>query len=99
MGNPGCDGLGAGTFGGIGLSAVWSRRFRPFTCIGRRCKSRGMVPMAGLEPAQLALLPPQDSVSTRFHHIGMASIIAMKLAALHMSVLYSTILRSVKQIF
>ena len=29
-----------------------------------------MVPMAGLEPARLAPLPPQDSVSTKFHHIG-----------------------------
>ena len=33
------------------------------------------LPMAGLEPAQLALLPPQDSVSTRFHHIGLRLII------------------------
>ena len=29
-----------------------------------------MVPMAGLEPARLSPLPPQDSVSTKFHHIG-----------------------------
>ena len=29
-----------------------------------------MVPKAGLEPARLAPLPPQDSVSTRFHHFG-----------------------------
>ena len=29
-----------------------------------------MVPKAGLEPARLAPLPPQDSVSTKFHHFG-----------------------------
>jgi len=29
-----------------------------------------LVPKAGLEPARLAPLPPQDSVSTRFHHLG-----------------------------
>ena len=30
-----------------------------------------LVPKAGFEPARLAALPPQDSVSTRFHHFGM----------------------------
>ncbi len=29
-----------------------------------------MVPKAGLEPARVAPLPPQDSVSTKFHHFG-----------------------------
>ena len=29
-----------------------------------------MVPKAGLEPARLSPLPPQDSVSTKFHHFG-----------------------------
>ena len=29
-----------------------------------------VVPKAGLEPARVAPLPPQDSVSTRFHHFG-----------------------------
>jgi hypothetical protein len=29
-----------------------------------------LVPKAGLEPARLSPLPPQDSVSTRFHHLG-----------------------------
>ena len=29
-----------------------------------------MVPKAGLEPARVSPLPPQDSVSTRFHHLG-----------------------------
>ena len=33
-----------------------------------------MVPMAGLEPARLSPLPPQDSVSTKFHHIGIRSV-------------------------
>jgi hypothetical protein len=28
------------------------------------------VPKAGLEPARVAPLPPQDSVSTKFHHFG-----------------------------
>ena len=32
-----------------------------------------MVPKAGLEPARLAPLPPQDSVSTKFHHFGASS--------------------------
>jgi hypothetical protein len=31
-----------------------------------------MVPKAGLEPARVSPLPPQDSVSTRFHHFGIA---------------------------
>jgi len=30
----------------------------------------GMVPKAGLEPARVSPLPPQDSVSTNFHHFG-----------------------------
>ncbi len=29
-----------------------------------------MVPKAGLEPAQVSPPPPQDGVSTRFHHFG-----------------------------
>ncbi len=29
-----------------------------------------MVPKAGLEPARVSPLPPQDSVSTKFHHFG-----------------------------
>ena len=29
-----------------------------------------LVPKAGLEPARVASLPPQDSVSTKFHHFG-----------------------------
>ncbi len=29
-----------------------------------------LVPKAGLEPARVAPLPPQDSVSTKFHHFG-----------------------------
>ena len=29
-----------------------------------------MVPKAGLEPARGYPLPPQDSVSTKFHHFG-----------------------------
>jgi hypothetical protein len=28
------------------------------------------VPKAGLEPAQVAPPPPQDGVSTKFHHFG-----------------------------
>ena len=32
-----------------------------------------MVPKAGLEPARVAPLPPQDSVSTKFHHFGKLS--------------------------
>jgi hypothetical protein len=33
-----------------------------------------LVPKAGLEPARLAPLPPQDSVSTKFHHFGISLI-------------------------
>jgi hypothetical protein len=29
-----------------------------------------LVPKAGLEPARISPLPPQDSVSTKFHHFG-----------------------------
>ena len=29
-----------------------------------------LVPKAGLEPARVASPPPQDGVSTRFHHFG-----------------------------
>jgi len=29
-----------------------------------------LVPKAGLEPARVSPLPPQDSVSTKFHHFG-----------------------------
>ena len=29
-----------------------------------------VVPKAGLEPARVSPLPPQDSVSTKFHHFG-----------------------------
>jgi hypothetical protein len=29
-----------------------------------------MVPKAGLEPARVSPPPPQDGVSTRFHHFG-----------------------------
>ena len=34
-----------------------------------------MVPKAGLEPARVSPLPPQDSVSTKFHHFGTNTII------------------------
>jgi hypothetical protein len=29
-----------------------------------------MVPKAGLEPARVSPPPPQDGVSTKFHHFG-----------------------------
>jgi hypothetical protein len=32
------------------------------------------VPKAGLEPARISPLPPQDSVSTKFHHFGTCTI-------------------------
>ena len=32
-----------------------------------------MVPKAGLEPARVSPPPPQDGVSTRFHHFGTVS--------------------------
>jgi hypothetical protein len=42
------------------------------------CKDCGsyilLVPKAGLEPARLSPLPPQDSVSTKFHHFGICSL-------------------------
>ena len=34
-----------------------------------------MVPKAGLEPARVSPLPPQDSVSTKFHHFGTNTVI------------------------
>jgi hypothetical protein len=34
-----------------------------------------MVPKVGLEPTRLLPLPPQDSVSTKFHHFGTKHII------------------------
>ena len=33
-----------------------------------------MVPKAVLEPARISPLPPQDSVSTKFHHFGTCTI-------------------------
>ena len=32
-----------------------------------------MVPKPGLEPGRVSPLPPQDSVSTKFHHFGGSS--------------------------
>lgn len=34
-----------------------------------------MVPTAGIEPARLSPLPPQDSVSTKFHHVGIKALV------------------------
>jgi len=39
-----------------------------------KCMNLLMVPKAGLEPARVSPLPPQDSVSTKFHHFGTCSI-------------------------
>jgi hypothetical protein len=33
-----------------------------------------VVQKAGLEPARVSPLPPQDSVSTKFHHFGTCTI-------------------------
>jgi len=33
-------------------------------------QKENVVPKAGLEPARVTPLPPQDSVSTKFHHFG-----------------------------
>ena len=46
-----------------------------FSSIARCIKggvAKKMVPKAGLEPARVAPLPPQDSVSTKFHHFGIS---------------------------
>ena len=34
-----------------------------------------MVPKAGLEPARVSPPPPQDGVSTRFHHFGVELLV------------------------
>lgn len=34
-----------------------------------------VVPKAGFEPARVSPLPPQDSVSTKFHHFGNKKIV------------------------
>ena len=44
------------------------RNRKAAACSG--CGYLFMVPKAGLEPARVAPLPPQDSVSTKFHHFG-----------------------------
>ena len=36
-------------------------------------KKSSLVPKAGLEPARVSPPPPQDGVSTRFHHFGTVS--------------------------
>ena len=40
-----------------------------------KCLILLMVPKAGLEPARVSPLPPQDSVSTKFHHFGTTLIL------------------------
>ena len=41
----------------------------------RLVAKKSLVPKAGLEPARVAPLPPQDSVSTKFHHFGILKIL------------------------
>ena len=44
-------------------------------CIKKAGYKENVVPKAGLEPARVTPLPPQDSVSTRFHHFGILKIL------------------------
>ena len=39
------------------------------------CKNKELVPKAGLEPAQVSPPPPQDGVSTKFHHFGTENVL------------------------
>ena len=40
--------------------------------------SESLVPKAGLEPARVSSPPPQDGVSTRFHHFGICLVILLQ---------------------
>ncbi len=59
-----------------GLGTVWGHKDRDYDSpylidISKYC----MVPKAGFEPARVSPPPPQDGVSTRFHHFGMVKFI------------------------
>jgi hypothetical protein len=51
------------------LSKIWPKGTKKPAEISAGYVAR-LVPKAGLEPARVSPLPPQDSVSTKFHHFG-----------------------------
>lgn len=45
--------------------------------IGGMISDKMVVPKAGFEPARVSPPPPQDGVSTRFHHFGIIGLISL----------------------